>query len=99
MGVDVLFGFQGMTFEWDDEKAINNLEKHGVSFDEAAQSFLDPFHGGGDASAFGEGRQFLIGYSLSERLLLVIYVERGSRIRVISARPATSQERKQYEDS
>ncbi|BAZ15231.1 hypothetical protein NIES4071_71030 [Calothrix sp. NIES-4071] len=46
-----------------------------------------------------EQRDFIIGYSLTERLLLVVYVERSQRTRIISARPATRTERKLYEES
>ncbi len=41
---------------------------------------------------------FVLGYSLAQRLLLVVYLERGQRLRIISARPATRQERKLYEE-
>lgn len=53
----------------------------------------------GDATANNEQRDFIIGYSLSQRLLLVVYVERVKRSRIISARPATRTERKLYEES
>jgi len=51
----------------------------------------------GDATANNEQRDLIIGYSLASRLLLVVYVERGKRTRIISARPATRIERKLYE--
>ena len=90
---------EGLSFEWDSEKAEANREAHGVSFEEAAEAFLDPFHQGGDASQQFEERQFLIGYSLAARLLIVIYTDRGPRIRVISAWPATRSERRMYEEA
>ena len=74
-------------------------EKHGVTFEEAAEVFFDPFYQTGDASANSEQRDFMIGYSLSERLLLVVYVERSERSRIISARVATRAERKLYEQA
>jgi uncharacterized DUF497 family protein len=74
-------------------------EKHGVTFKEAAEVFFDPFYQTGDASASNEQRDFMIGYSLSERLLLVVYVERRERIRIISARVATRAEGKLYEQA
>lgn len=52
-----------------------------------------------DATANQEPRDFILGYSLSQRLLLVVYVERSLRIRIISSRPATRTERKLYEQS
>lgn len=96
--MDFVYPQQG-AFEWDDNKAQTNIEKHGVTFEEAAEVFLDPFYQMGDASASNEQRNFIIGYSLEQRLLLVVYIERGHRTRIISARPATRTERKLYEES
>ena len=73
--------------------------KHGVTFEEAAEAFLDPFYQQGETSGVGERREFLLGYSMSQRMLLVIHVERAERVRIISARPATRHERKIYEQS
>jgi uncharacterized DUF497 family protein len=70
-----------------------------VTFEEATEVFFDPFYQTGDASANNEQRDFIIGYSLSERLLLVVYVERRQRIRIISARVTTRTERKLYEQT
>ncbi|WP_080683866.1 BrnT family toxin [Aphanizomenon flos-aquae] len=61
--------------------------------------FFDPFYQEGDASANNEERDFILGYSLSQRLLLVVYVERQTRNRIISARLATKTERRLYEQS
>ncbi len=61
--------------------------------------FRDPFFQIGDASAEGEAREFIIGYTFAQRLLLTVYTERGQRTRLISARPATRSERKVYEDA
>ena len=91
------YWFQGTEFEWDDEKARSNYDKHGVTFDEAIEVFFDPFCVSGDATRGDEERQFVIGYSLSQRLLLTVYVDRFERLRVISARPATRAERRLYE--
>lgn len=97
--MDVLYRLQGIEFEWDDEKAHNNSIKHGVLFEEAAEVFFDPFYQAGDATVGDEQRDFVLGYSVSQRLLLVVYVERSDRTRIISARPATRPERKLYEES
>ncbi|MCB0197023.1 MAG: BrnT family toxin [Anaerolineae bacterium] len=97
--MNAVYYLQGIDFEWDDNKAKSNLRKHGVSFEEAAEVFFDPFYQSGDASANQEQRDFIIGYSLAPRLLLVVYVERGERTRIISARQATRQERKLYENT
>lgn len=76
-----------------------NLKKHGVSFEEAAEVFFDPFYQHGDASIRGEEREFILGYPTRERLLLVVHIKRADHIRIISARPVTREERKQYEEA
>lgn len=97
--MDVLYRLQGVEFEWDDEKAESNVFKHGVTFEEAAEAFFDPFYQTGDASIGTEPRDFILGYAVSQRLLLVVCTERADRTRIISARPATRSERKLYEES
>jgi uncharacterized protein len=99
--MDIVFSLQGVVFEWDDEKARLNQVQHGVIFEEAAEVFFDPFYQYGDATPAGvqEQRDFILGYSVSLRLLLVVYAERGDRTRIISARPATRAERKLYESA
>lgn len=97
--MDIIYRLQGVEFEWDEDKAKSNIRKHGVTFEEAAEVFFDPFYQRGDASMDDEQRDFIIGYSLSQRLLLVVYTERGERTRIISARPATRSERKLYEET
>lgn len=97
--MDVSYGLEGLEFEWNANKAESNFLKHGVTFEEAAEVFFDPFFVMGDASANEEVREFALGYSLAERLLLVIQIERSVRIRIISARVATREERRLYEQS
>ncbi|TVQ08895.1 MAG: BrnT family toxin [Leptolyngbya sp. DLM2.Bin27] len=97
--MNVAYRIEGLEFEWDETKAERNFEKHGVRFEEAAEAFLDPFYQVGDASRQGEDRSFILGYSLTPRLLLAVYVERGTRTRIISARIATRSERYLYEQS
>ncbi|MEG3858789.1 BrnT family toxin [Microcoleus sp. herbarium12] len=92
-----VYRLQGVEFEWDTNKFQINLEKDGISFEEAAEVFFDPFYQEGDATANDEQRNFILGYSRTQRLLLVVYVERSLRIRIISSRPATRTERKLYE--
>ena len=77
-----------MHFEWDREKASANLRKHRVAFDEAATVFYDPLAATfGDPDHSGGERRFVsIGYSSGGRLLVVSHAERGSSIRIISAR-------------
>jgi uncharacterized protein len=81
-------------FEWDYNKAISNYVKHGVSFEEATRVFDDPFAIGevDDREVYGEERFVLIGKARN-KLLVVVYIERGERIRIISARKATKYER------
>ncbi len=97
--MNVIYRLQGIEFEWDGAKAKSNVEKHGVTFEEAAEVFFDPFYQIGDTSVDEEQRDFILGYSLPQRLLLVVYTERTSRTRIISARPATRAERKLYEQA
>ena len=88
-----------MAFEWDFDKAVTNLVKHGVSFEEANTVFDDPLYVDFydlDHSD-DEHRYIMIGMSEQNRLLLVAYTERGDVIRLISAREATRAERKAYE--
>jgi uncharacterized DUF497 family protein len=89
------------TFEWDPTKARDNLRKHGVSFVEAMTVFADPL--GRIASdprhSVGEERYAILGRSERRRLLAVMFTERGERIRLISARPATATERHTYEEA
>jgi uncharacterized DUF497 family protein len=99
--MDIVFSLQGVVFEWDAEKAQRNLTHHSVAFEEAAEVFFDPFYQYGDATPNGvqEQRDFILGYSASLHLLLVVYMERTERTRIISARPATRVERNLYESA
>ena len=89
-----------MVYEWDAEKARANRRKHGISFDEATTVFedglgrivSDPRH------SIEEDRHVLLGLSRRDRLLAVMFTERGEAIRIISARRATRQERRNYEE-
>lgn len=89
-----------MQFEWDSAKAVENLAKHGVSFQEAATVFRDPLSatGADPDHSIGEERFITFGVSTSGRLLVVAHTEDGDTIRIITARPATVAERKIYEE-
>jgi uncharacterized DUF497 family protein len=92
---------RGRRFEWDGRKARDNIARHGVSFEEAITAFGDPFgHILEDPRhSEGEERFVLIGESERRRVLVVIFTERGSAIRIVSARTATHRERRNYEES
>ena len=64
--MNITYQIQGIEFEWDDDKAQSNLQKHGVSFAEAAEVFFDPFYQGGDASVDDEQREFIIGLGVTQ---------------------------------
>ena len=86
-------------YEWDPEKDRINYQKHGVSFAEASTIFLDPLHVTvlDDRHSIGEFRFRTIGYTANSRLVVVAHTDRGDRVRIITAREATSRERRQYE--
>ena len=89
-----------MTYEWDARKAKSNLQKHGLDFEEASTVFLDPlaltFPDPGHSIL--ERRELTIGCTIKGQVVFVAHCERNRRIRLISARPATRSERKEYEE-
>lgn len=89
-----------MRFEWDPAKAKRNLRKHRISFEEACSVFYDPLAITGDDPdhSIAEERMITFGVSSANRLLVVAHTERNDTIRIISARIATSHERKIYEE-
>jgi len=97
--VDVRFELNGASFVWDEEKARFNILAHeGVSFEQAAEVFFDPLFRLVDASRNDEARDAAIGYDVIGRLLFVVHIEfEGEHIRIISARKATPQERKDHD--
>lgn len=90
-----------LLFEWDPIKAKKNIEIHDVSFDEASTAFKDtlsltihdPLH------SDEEDRFTLIGNSVKNRLLVIVHTVRGDKIRIITARKVTKNEREQYEEN
>ncbi len=89
-----------MEFEWDPKKATANVQKHDVTFQEAATVFGDPL-----AITFEdpdhsteENRYITFGLSLQKRLIVVSHTERGDQTRIISARLMDRKERKIYEE-
>ncbi len=87
-------------FEWDDAKAASNQVKHGVSFSYARLAFDDPagIEIVDDRRDYGEERFNLIAKSPDNIMLFVTYTERETGIRIISARRASKQEVKAYEE-
>lgn len=88
-------------FVWDPKKAAANERKHRVAFFEALTVFADPFarvHDDPKHSAI-EHREIIVGHSSRDRLLVVFFTERVTAVRIISARQATRNERKDYEEN
>ena len=90
-------------FSWDARKALHNLKKHGVSFEEGATVFVDPDALDWDdpEHSYSEQRSKRLGSSIAGRILIVVYTQRRlihgqELIRIISARQATRKERKAY---
>lgn len=88
-----------LQFEWDSKKAQSNKKKHGITFEEASTIFgdllsitiADPAH------SIGEDRFITIGRSINDKLIVVVHTDRDDIIRIISARKAARNEKKQYE--
>jgi uncharacterized protein len=94
-----------INYEWDNAKALSNLNKHGITFDQAATVFLD----GLALTVFDsvhsqhEERWFTLGYDANGALLAVAHTHEAigsttARVRIISARSASKRERRFYED-
>ncbi len=89
-----------MEFEWDDQKAELNFRKHKIRFEEAQTVFLDKkaIEYFDDSHSVTEERFIRIGLSLRLNVLVVVYCERSTeKIRIISSRKATLNERRIYE--
>lgn len=88
----------GLIFEWDESKDIENLRRHGVSFEECFTIFGDPLSLTIDdpLHSIEEDRFITIGFSDRGKILVVVHTERGNNIRIISARLATPRERRIY---
>jgi uncharacterized DUF497 family protein len=89
------------SFEWDPDKASKNVEKHHVSFDEAANVFDDPMFITliDDEYSTDEERYITIGLSSRGRLLMLAHADRKDHIRIISARRATKNEGQFYAEA
>ncbi len=94
-----------MKYEWDESKSKANRKKHGISFEEAAEIFDDPFHISILDKRFDyfDERWITIGLTKNGKVTIVGHLyyltEEGEEItRVITARKATKKERDQYEN-
>lgn len=85
-------------FEWDRNKAITNIKKHGISFEEAKDVFYDEYALMFDdpEHSISEDRYNIIGESKLRKVLIVCYCFRNNNIRIISSRKATPKERNVY---
>ena len=88
-----------MEFEWNPDKAALNFEKHGISFQEAATVFNDNLSVTFPdlAHSIAESRYVIIGVSRFGQLLVIAHTDQGEKVRIISARKATLQEKRFYE--
>jgi len=89
-----------LIFEWDEEKAKDNIQKHKISFEEAKTVFNDPFllTFPDNEHSDNEQRYINIGTSIKGKVMILIHNERGDNIRIISCRKATKNERRTYEE-
>jgi uncharacterized DUF497 family protein len=87
-------------FEWEERKAVANLRKHGVSFEEAITALADP-HAITAPDLVLPDRSITVGISALLRILFVVHVEilSSGRLRIISARKASPSQRRKYEES
>lgn len=94
--MDVFFNLGDLKFVWDSEKAEKNFKKHKVYFETAAKVFLDDYRidNYDENHSNFEDRNIVIGRV--EKILVVIYTERGENYRIISARHATKVEEEEY---
>jgi uncharacterized protein len=97
--MDVYFVLNGITFIWNTDKArINPINHDGITFQQATEAFFDPFLMLVDASRNDEARDAIIGLDTRYNLPYVVHIKQErDYIRIISARKATRQERREYE--
>ena len=97
--MDVYYSFDGELYCWNAEKAAANVSKHGVTFEQACEVFVDDLLLLEDATAGDEARSVAIGMTLNAKLECVVHLVREDEVtRIISAREATANERKRYEN-
>jgi len=88
-----------MIFEWDDEKRLANIEKHGIDFTDAPNLFTGPFLTLEDARHdYGEQRLIAFGH-VDKRLMVMAFTKRKGVIRIISMRKANEREQNKFKDA
>lgn len=88
-----------MDVEWDEDKRLANIRKHGVDFEDALDVFVDPaaYEEHDDEHSDDEHRQKIIGFGRIPAMLCVVYTERrGNVVRIITARKANQREKRTY---
>ncbi len=97
--MDIQYTYNGIGFIWNKDKEAKNKSKHGgIDFRQASTAFFDPFLKVVDASRNNEARDALIGMDQQWNVLFVVHIQiEDDEIRIISARKATSKERRDYE--
>ena len=90
-----------MNFNWDAKKAVSNIKKHGVSFEEASTVFLDVLSitGADPDHSDSEERWITFDNSALNKFLVVSHTDSGETVRIISTRLGTKFERNLYEKS
>ncbi len=97
--MDERFKLNGITFVWSQTKAQENLRKHRVAFEQAAEVFFDPFLRVMDASSETQAQDAIVGMDSRWNLLFVVHIAfEDESVRLISARKATHSERYLYEN-
>jgi uncharacterized protein len=88
-----------LKFEWDENKNIENIRKHNISFEEAKTVFGDIFAriSKDEKHSTNEQRWHIIGLSKFNRILVIAYTERNEYIRIITSRKANKREKIKYE--
>jgi uncharacterized protein len=99
--MDIHYELNGLSFVWDARKAaLNPIHHDGITFEQAATAFFDPFFWLVDASRNDEARDAIIGYDATGRLLFVVHIELNEEaICLSSTRRATQEERRTHEHS
>jgi len=87
-----------MRYQWNRNKALTNLNKHGIDFADAVSVFSDELAISMFDPRFAEERFIIIGMDVFSRILVIVYTLRDDEIRLISARKATRNERRQYQE-